>query len=79
MKKQSYIAIAVLLFSIVPALYLVPKWLINGELIQDHLGDTIYTIFGVIIATYGSFIGSIVYIYKKHIKKKKPWELDQEQ
>ncbi len=74
MKKQSYIAIVVLLFSIVPALYLVPKWLINVELIQDHLGDTIYTILGVVVATYGAFIGSITYIYKKHIKKKKPWE-----
>jgi hypothetical protein len=72
--KNFYFAIIVLLFSIVPALYLVPKWLINGDLIQDHLGDTIYTILGVIVATYGAFIGSITYLYKKHIKKKKPWE-----
>lgn len=74
MSKNFYFAIIVLLFSIVPALYLVPKWLINGNLIQDHLGDTIYTIVGVVVATYGAFVGSIVYLYKKHIKKKKPWE-----
>ena len=72
MNKSITIAKLVLLFSIVPALYLVPKWLIDGTLIQDTIRDTIYTIAGVTFATYGAFFGSIAYLYrsyKKHNKK----------
>ena len=71
MNKSITIAKLVLLFSIVPALYLVPTWLADGTLIQDTTRDTIYTIVGVVLSTYGAFFGSIAYMYRSYRKHNK--------